>query len=246
LVTLLTLRRFSSRTHRLDQSFIAEQLKGALSYRRIAGYFTSSLFEVAHEWLESIPDVKIVCNVDIYPDDLKVAQCREAKMLGRWNANAIEAEALLNRDRYRQLDAFLQQHGQVIRVAPDSVCGFVHGKAGVIHRTDGRKVGFIGSMNETRSGWQHHYEILWEDDSPEGVAWIEAEFDYLWNAAKPLPEAVCKEVRRRKPMIIFAPATLCEQWQTELLDKLGIPTARWQTTKKCNGQLKPDTFVSNK
>jgi superfamily II DNA or RNA helicase len=33
-------------------------------------------------------------------------------------------------------------------------------------------------------------------------------------------------------MIIFAPATLCEQWQTELLDKLGIPIARWQTTKK--------------
>ena len=317
----MTLRRFSSRTHRLDQSFLAEQLKGALSYRRIAGYFTSSLFEVAHEWLESIPDVKIVCNVDIHPDDLKVAQCREAKMLGRWNANAIEAEALLNRDRYRRLDAFLQQHGQAIRVAPDSVCGFVHGKAGVIERADGRKIGFIGSMNETRSGWQHHYEILWEDDSPEGIAWIEAEFDYLWNAAKPLPEAVCKEVRRRsrrheiglddvvdddniapaaliesplyregmslqpwqqgfvteclkhyrdygfvrllladevglgktlslataalalcllnekekrrrKPMIIFAPATLCEQWQTELLDKLGIPTARWQTTRK--------------
>jgi superfamily II DNA or RNA helicase len=317
----MTLRRFSSRTHRLDQSFLAKQLKGALSYRRIAGYFTSSLFEVAHEWLESIPDVKIVCNADIHPDDLKVAQCREAKMLGRWNTNAIEAEALLNRDRYRRLDAFLQQHGQAIRVAPDSVCGFVHGKAGVIERADGRKVGFIGSMNETRSGWQHHYEILWEDDSPEGVAWIEAEFDYLWNAAKPLPEAVCKEVsrrsrrheiglddvvdddniapaaliesplyregmslqpwqqgfvteclkhyrdygfvrllladevglgktlslataalalcllnekekRRRKPVIIFAPATLCEQWQTELLDKLGIPTARWQTTKK--------------
>ena len=41
-----------------------------------------------------------------------------------------------------------------------------------------------------------------------------------------------KEKRRRKPVIIFAPATLCEQWQTELLDKLGIPTARWQTTRK--------------
>jgi SNF2 family DNA or RNA helicase len=24
-----------------------------------------------------------------------------------------------------------------------------------------------------------------------------------------------KEKRRRKPMIIFAPATLCEQWQTD-------------------------------
>ena len=85
----------------------------------------------------------------------------------------------------------------MIRVAPDSICGFVHGKAGVIERADGRQVGFIGSMNETRSGWQQHYEILWEDDSPEGVAWIEAEFEFLWNAARPLPEAVIREVRRR-------------------------------------------------
>ena len=67
------IRRFSSRTHQLDRTFLAEHLQGARSYKRIAGYFTSSLFEVAHEWLESIPEVKIVCNVDIHPDDLKVA-----------------------------------------------------------------------------------------------------------------------------------------------------------------------------
>jgi SNF2 family DNA or RNA helicase len=317
----VTIRRLSSRTHRLDQSFLAEQLQGARSYRRIAGYFTSSLFEIAHEWLEPIPDVRIVCNVDLSPEDLKVAQLREARMLGRWNERSIEAESLLNRERYQRLDAFLAKRGQVIRVAPDSVCGFVHGKAGVIERADGSKVGFIGSMNETRHGWQSHYEILWEDDSPEGVAWIEAEFEYLWNAARPLPDAVCREVRRRsrryeillpeidteetlapaaliesplyregmalqpwqqgfvteclrhyndhgqvrllladevglgktlslgtaaltlcllsektgrrrKPIVIFAPATLCEQWQTEMIDKLGIPCARWHSSRK--------------
>ena len=38
--------------------------------------------------------------------------------------------------------------------------------------------------------------------------------------------------RRRKPVIILAPSTLCEQWQTEMIDKLGIPCARWHTTKK--------------
>ncbi len=63
----MTIRRLSSRTDRLDQSFLAEQLQGARSYRRIAGYFTSSLFEIAHEWLEAIPDVRIVCNVDLSP-----------------------------------------------------------------------------------------------------------------------------------------------------------------------------------
>ncbi|MFW5397903.1 MAG: helicase-like protein [Candidatus Accumulibacter regalis] len=317
----MAIRRFSSRTCRLDQSFLAEQLQGARSYRRIAGYFTSSLFEVAHEWLESVADVRIVCNVDLAPEDLKIAQLREARMLGRWNERSIEAESLLNRERYQLLDAFLAKRGQVIRVAPDSVCGFVHGKAGVIERSDGRKLGFMGSMNETRHGWQRHYEILWEDDSPDGVAWIEAEFEYLWNAARPLPEAVCREVRRRgrrfevplpeieaedslapaaliesplyregmalqpwqqgfvteclrhyndhgqvrllladevglgktlslgtaaltlcllsektarrrKPVVIFAPATLCEQWQTEMIDKLGIPCARWHSSRK--------------
>ncbi len=317
----MTIRRFSSRLHRLDESFLAKHLKGAKRYRRIAGYFTSSLFEVAHEWIDEIPDVQIVCNVDIHPDDLKVAQVCEAKMLGRLHENAVEVDALRNRDRYRRLDEFLTKRGQVIRVAPDQVCGFVHGKAGIIDLADGRKIGFIGSMNETRHGWQEHYEILWEDDSPEGVAWIEAEFDYLWNAAKPLPMAVCKEIKRRshrhevmlndvadidqlapaaliesplyregmsllpwqqgfvaeclnhyrdygvvrllladevglgktlslgtatlalclmaeqkkqkrKPIIIFAPATLCEQWQVEMMDKLGIPCARWNTQKK--------------
>ncbi len=317
----MSIRRFSSRTHRLDASFLMQHLTGAQSYKRIAGYFTSSLFEVAGEALEHIPEVKIVCNVDIHPDDLKVAQLRESKMLGRWNERALEAEALLNRERYRLLDAFLAKHGQAVRIAPDDICGFVHGKAGVITLADGRRLGFIGSMNETRSGWQRHYEILWEDESPEGVAWIEEEFDFLWNAAKPLPQAVIREVHRRgyrreiefveidddenlapaaliesplyregqqlqpwqqgflteclrhqrlhgtvrllladevglgktlslataaltlcllsdkdnglrRPVVIFAPATLTEQWQTEMLDKLGIPTARWDTVGK--------------
>lgn len=317
----MSIRRFSSRTHRLDASFLMQHLIGAKSYKRIAGYFTSSLFEVAGEALEHIPEVKIVCNVDIHPDDLKVAQLRESKMLGRWNERGLEAEALLNRERYRCLDSFLQKHGPAVRVAPDDICGFVHGKAGVITLADGRRLGFIGSMNETRSGWQRHYEILWEDESQEGVAWIEEEFDFLWNAAKPLPQAVIREVHRRgyrreiefteieddenlapaaliesplyregqqlqpwqqgflteclrhqrlygtvrllladevglgktlslataaltlcllsdkengprRPVVIFAPATLTEQWQTEMLDKLGIPTARWDTVGK--------------
>src|SRR3546814_868103 len=103
----------------------------------------------------------------------------------------------MKRGGYERLAEFLSKRGQVIRVAPDNVCGVVHGKAGVIDLADGRKVGFIGSMNETRHGWQEHYEILWSDDSPEGVAWIEQEFNFLWNAAKPLPDAVCREITRR-------------------------------------------------
>jgi len=75
----MAIRRFSSRTYRLDASFLMQHLVGAKSYKRIAGYFTSSLFEVAGEALERIPEVKIVCNVDIHPDDLKVRNCARAR-----------------------------------------------------------------------------------------------------------------------------------------------------------------------
>jgi len=35
-----SIQRFSSRRQRLDRSFLAARLKGALSYDRIAGYFS--------------------------------------------------------------------------------------------------------------------------------------------------------------------------------------------------------------
>jgi hypothetical protein len=37
---------------------------------------------------------------------------------------------------------------------------------------------------------------------------------------------------RRRLIVIFAPAPLAEQWQTELLDKLGLPCACWSSQKK--------------
>ena len=41
-----------------------------------------------------------------------------------------------------------------------------------------------------------------------------------------------RDNKKRKPVVIFAPATLCEQWQTEMIDKLGVPCARWHTQRK--------------
>lgn len=102
----MTITRLSSRIHALDQSFLVEHLKGARRYRRIAGYFTSSLFEVAGELIDQIPEVQIVCNADIQAEDLRVAQVCEAKLLGKLNERSVEIESLLNRERYQQLASF--------------------------------------------------------------------------------------------------------------------------------------------
>ena len=323
-----SIRRYSSRTHHhIGQTVLTQHLKKAKRYHRIAGYFTSSLFEIAGEQIEGIEEVKIVCNSDVRAEDIKIAKLQEAKLLGRLSQLPVEAEALLNKKRYQWLYAFLNKHPDAVRVAPDDFCGFVHGKAGVIELHSGDRIGFIDSMNETRAGWQDHYEIVWSDESAEGIDWIQAEFDALWAKAVPLPRAIIQEVgrrahrieieledqpddksiapaalvespmyreglslspwqqafvaeclnhlrnhgavrllladevglgktlslataaltlaliqeqeiaqhgtsTRRRPIVIFAPAPLTEQWQTELLDKLGLPCARWSSQKK--------------
>jgi hypothetical protein len=49
-----------------------------------------------------------------------------------------------------------------------------------------------------------------------------------------------KERKRQKPAVIFAPATLTKQWQTEMMDKLGVPCGRWDSRGKV--WLDPDAW----
>lgn len=308
------LNRFSSRRQRLDKAFLAERLRDALSYRRIAGYFRSSIFELVGEEIARIPDVRIVCNSELDARDILVSRAvQEAKLKEKWNELSPQAEALLHRESYRKLYALLCQGNVNIRVVPkDRV--FLHGKAGVVELADGTKTCFLGSINESRSAFAANYEILWEDTSQKGVEWVEEEFDALWAESIPLPEAIIEEVKRLSnreevqvadctprllpaaalvesplyrageqlqpwqrafvvtflehrerygkvrllladevgvgktlslaaaaivsallddgPVLLLCPSTLTEQWQVELQDKLGVPSAVWLSARK--------------
>lgn len=308
------INRFSSRRQRLDHAFLNAKLKNAKSYKRIAGYFRSSIFELVGEEIAAVDKVQIVCNSELDAADIVISQhVRETALKERWNEAPPEVEALLHKERYRRLADLLRSGRVEVRVVPkDRV--FLHGKAGVIEAHDGTKTSFLGSINETRSAFAQNYEILWEDQSAEGVAWVEEEFEALWKDAYPLPDAIIEEIERVAdrveirfeevkaedvaaaalaespiyrggeqlqpwqrsfvtmflqhretygrarmlladevgvgktlslaasamvsallddgPVLILCPSTLTIQWQVELQDKLGIPSAVWSSTKK--------------
>jgi len=72
------INRFSSRRQRLDHAFLSKKLAGAKSYKRIAGYFRSSIFELVGEEIGSIPKVQIVCNSELNAAELAcVGQARQ-------------------------------------------------------------------------------------------------------------------------------------------------------------------------
>ena len=193
---MTNIQRFSSRRQRLDHAFLNEKLKGARSYKRIAGYFRSSIFELVGEEIAAIPEVRIVCNSELDAADVAVSKnVRETALKERWNEVPSEVDGLLHRDRYRRLHELLTNGNVQIRVVPKNRV-FIHGKAGVIEGGDGVKTCFLGSINETKSAFTSNYELLWEDPSTEGVEWVEEEFEALWKDAYPLPEAIIEEVKR--------------------------------------------------
>lgn len=312
------MKRYSSRPKQpLPRERFRELLLGARRYDRIAGYFRSSLLDLVFEELADVERIRVVCNSDLDPRDIAVARSardKGAALKEKWTEGESVVDTMLAREKYQRLHELLVKGNLEVRVVGRDKAPFLHGKAGVIESSSGATTSFIGSGNETRQGWAEYYELMWEDDSAESVAWVQAEFDYLWNLGVPLPDAVMDEIERRanrkeyrsakelppeqlapaavveSPMyergemlmpwqrafvtmfsrhrdlfgsvrllladevgvgktlslataamlsvllgdgavLILCPATLTLQWQTELWDKLGIPSAVWTQRK---------------
>jgi hypothetical protein len=203
-----TIRRYSSRRQRLDRSFLSDRLKGAQSYDRIAGFFSSSLLEVVGEELESVTGkIRVVCNSNLHPLDVRTAKAARDSLWRAWAGS--QPEALLDasrqqgsgeraQTRFQRLYDFLKTGKLEVRVLPDEALGLVHGKAGVITLADGSKTSFLGSVNETKFAWQLNYELVWEDSSLEAVSWVQEEFDSLWANPLyvPLADVIVQDIGR--------------------------------------------------
>jgi superfamily II DNA or RNA helicase len=197
----MAIERFSSRREALGP-VLAARLNGASRYLRIAGYFRSSLLEVVGEALETVGEIKVVCNGDLDPHDVKVAKAardgQEAiarTLVSSWQSNEDGIDLLLARERYRRLHDLLVSGRMKVRVVPrDAENVFVHGKAGVIEHADGQAYSFVGSANDSASGFRHAYEILWGDGDANSVQWVREEFDHFWRQGIDLPDAVVKHV----------------------------------------------------
>lgn len=191
--------RYSTRKKKLDESFLNKKLKDAISYDRIAGYFSSSILEITGEAIEEMQGcVRVLCNSEMDIDDVKTASSAANAMRREW-CSAKPEEIYSNvPDRLKKLYKLLKSEKLKIKVVPNDVFGLIHGKAGVISLKDGSKTSFIGSVNETYAAWKLNYEILWEDDSQEGVDWVQEEFDYFWNSpyAIPLSDFVIEDIKR--------------------------------------------------
>ncbi|AGY75870.1 phospholipase D-like domain-containing anti-phage protein [Clostridium autoethanogenum] len=193
------LRRFSSRRQKLDRAFLNDKLKGAKAYDRIAGYFSSSILELAGEDIKSMEgQARVICNSNLNKEDVATAVLAKDAIRKEWCDFKLEEIPFKSTTNLEKLYNLLKSKKLKIRVLPNAYFGLIHGKAGVITLKNGLKTSFIGSINETFSAWKLNYELLWEDDSDESVKWVQEEFNALWNSpfSVPISEFVIDDIDR--------------------------------------------------
>src|SRR6266568_775159 len=110
----MAIERFSSRREALGD-VLTKRLSGASRYLRIAGYFRSSL-------LEGVGEIRVVCNGDLDPHDVKVAKAardgQEAlarTLVSSWQSTEDGLDLLLARERYRRLHDLLSSGRMRVR-----------------------------------------------------------------------------------------------------------------------------------
>lgn len=194
----ILIKRYSSRRESLSDSLFDKNLKNARDYDRIAGYFNSSILEIAGEYVDEIDGkIRVICNSDLDIRDISTARAANSALRREWCKS--EPEKLDNTSgRFRKLYDLLKSGKMEVRVLPNEEFGLVHGKAGVITFKDGSKTSFLGSANESFSGWKLNYELVWEDSSEEAVDWVQEEFDALWNneSAVLLSDFIIEDIKR--------------------------------------------------
>lgn len=219
------INRYSSRLTKLDEGFLNKKLKNARNYDRIAGYFCSSILEVAGENIEAVSGkVRIICNSNLEKEDVDIA-VKAQQMKQEWCEYGPEEKysSPAAQDRLSRLYRLLASGKLEVRVIPDEVYGLMHGKAGVITYNDGSKTSFLGSINETKSAFSLNYELVWEDNSDEAVKWVQEEFDYFWNNkyAVNLCDFVIKDIDRISKRRIVP----LHDWREQNDEKIGEAAA---------------------
>lgn len=204
--------------------FFIPALKEAVSYKRAVGFFSSTaLVEISKGIAGLVKNggtVQLVASPYLSEEDaaaIKSGYVQREKLvrdsvLRELNTPNNEFEA----ERLNLLANLIAENKLDIKIAfveDSSKMGMYHEKMGLIIDSNGNKIAFSGSLNESANAFTANYEAIdvfcsWNDKESERVKIKENAFASIWNDSEPnikiiefpeLGEEIIKKYRRGKP-----------------------------------------------
>ena len=212
-------------------AFYIPALSASARYDRMAGFFTSSALAVAAAGVVRLiaggGQMRLLVGAQLAPEDVEAIRqghdLREV-VAARLSVALPDPDALadqLMRDRIAALAWMVATGTLKIRVVlpkgPDGLPlpasearDYFHPKVGIFTDAHGDQVAFVGSVNESETGWRHNYEQFmvfrsWTEEGRLYIAELVGRFERLWShrepdwIALPIPEAARQSLLRYAP-----------------------------------------------
>lgn len=217
---------YESGINDIVNDFYAPVLSEAVSYDRIAGFFSSSSLAIAARGMSGFiangGKMRLICSPILNPTDYDIIQkivnngdltiedlgVNYTDIESEFEANHVKALGWMLSNGLLEIklalivgdDGYLMSKDEVLSI------GLFHQKVGILQDKEGNKLSFSGSINETASAWLNNDEEFkvfkqWEQSSEYFEKDFER-FDNLWKGNKKfvhvydLPSAIRNELIR--------------------------------------------------
>lgn len=213
--------RYRSNEHNFPVDFLIPVLEQAAVYKRSVGFFsTTSLVELStglFAMAQNQGKVLLVCSPELSLEDIDAIhtgyRTREDVFAGVLEASLTTPLTLFEVERLNLVANMIASGMMELKLAfmeTSTGINIYHEKIAILEDTDGNKIGFTGSMNDSANGFGQNFESIytfssWKDDSQrKAVNQAEEDFDNLWrdntNKLKivPFPKVVIDRLMQYK------------------------------------------------
>ena len=189
----------------LIEDFYRPMLKNSTLYQRKAGYFSSTSFIIISkeiiEFIENNGRIQLLTSPNFSSHDkdlLEKSTIEKEKIIAESFFTDLQDDPENIKYHFSKLMAYMlvhQVHGKPqleIKIAlTENGNGIFHEKLGIVHYANEDIISFVGSINETGSGWTKNFENFkvfcnWKDETnKQAIDDDQKSFDNLWNNNEP-------------------------------------------------------------
>ncbi len=188
---------YKSLQNNVVKDFYIPVLRESILYKRAAGFFNSAaLYEIAtgiQYLIKNGGKIQLIVSPKLNEEDvdaiIKGYKTREEIINNALLREIKEPVNVFQQKKLNLLANLIAEGNLDIKVAfkqDANSIGIFHEKIGIMQDSEGNKVAFGGSMNETYSGYLYNYESIdvyrsWLFEDEERVILKEKDFDELWS-----------------------------------------------------------------
>ena len=163
--------RYRSNEHDFPRDFFIPVLKETAVYKRSVGYFsTSSLIDLStglFAMAERGGKVQLICSPKLSPEDIQAIdlgyKTREEVIIGALEVSLTSPLNFFEEERLNLIANMIASGMLEMRLAfmsTDTGINIYHEKIAVYIDSDGNRISFTGSMNESNNGFEENFESI--------------------------------------------------------------------------------------